>query len=83
MTETEVDAIIALAARMTALEQRQARFEQAIRDGLMQASMASYRVSGPVASRVCWCGGQVGPREPGDADGLGCLENIYHHWKTP
>jgi hypothetical protein len=28
----------------------------------------------------CWCGGEVGPREPGDANGLGCLENIYHVW---
>lgn len=24
------------------------------------------------------CGGDRGPREPADADGLGCLENIYH-----
>ena len=26
----------------------------------------------------CWCGGPVGPREPGDSRGLGCLENIMH-----
>jgi hypothetical protein len=29
---------------------------------------------------MCWCGGEVGPREPGDANGLGCLENIHHVW---
>lgn len=28
----------------------------------------------------CWCGGKVGPREPGDANGLGCLEDIHHVW---
>ena len=28
----------------------------------------------------CWCGGRVGPRSPGDADGLGCLDSIYHDW---
>lgn len=28
----------------------------------------------------CWCGGAVGPREPGDGLGLGCLESIYHVW---
>jgi hypothetical protein len=30
--------------------------------------------------RRCWCGGEVGPREPGDAHGLGCLSDIYHIW---
>jgi len=30
--------------------------------------------------RRCWCGGEVGPREPGDSQGLGCLEDIYHDW---
>ena len=29
----------------------------------------------------CWCGGLVGPREPGDEQGLGCLENIIHGWR--
>lgn len=29
---------------------------------------------------ICWCGGEVGPREPGDANGLGCLKNIHHVW---
>lgn len=28
----------------------------------------------------CWCGGNVGPREPGDALGLGCLTDITHNW---
>lgn len=28
----------------------------------------------------CWCGGDVGPRVPGDADGLGCLEDVRHVW---
>lgn len=28
----------------------------------------------------CWCGGEVGPRVPGDASGLGCLENINHDY---
>ncbi len=30
---------------------------------------------GPFCSH---CGGDRGIREPGDLDGLGCLENIYH-----
>jgi hypothetical protein len=34
-----------------------------------------------VANWTCWCGGQVGPRVPGDHDGLGCLENITHNWR--
>ena len=37
-----------LVERMAALEDRQERFEEAVRAGLMQASMASYKVSGPV-----------------------------------
>lgn len=28
--------------------------------------------------KLCWCGGEIGPRAPGDKDGLGCLENIWH-----
>lgn len=28
----------------------------------------------------CWCGGEVGPREPGDENGVGCLEDIWHDW---
>ncbi len=28
----------------------------------------------------CWCGGEVGRREPGDEFGYGCLENITHEW---
>lgn len=28
----------------------------------------------------CWCGGEVGPRTPGDDDGLGCLEHLSHDW---
>jgi len=35
------------------------------------------------AGAHCWCGGQVGPREPGDEDGLGCLDNINHVWTFP
>lgn len=31
--------------------------------------------------RLCWCGGEVGTQIPGDADGLGCLEDIYHEWR--
>lgn len=31
---------------------------------------------------MCWCGGDVGRRVPGDRDGLGCLENINHNWKA-
>lgn len=27
---------------------------------------------------TCWCGGSVGPREPGDERGLGCAANITH-----
>lgn len=27
------------------------------------------------------CSGEVGPREPGDENGLGCLENIMHDWR--
>lgn len=26
----------------------------------------------------CRCGGMLGPRVPGNEEGLGCLENIYH-----
>jgi hypothetical protein len=29
----------------------------------------------------CWCGGEVGPRVPGDAEGIGCLTNIHHLWR--
>ena len=29
----------------------------------------------------CWCGGEVGPRVPGDARGLGCLEDLHHDWR--
>lgn len=29
----------------------------------------------------CWCGGEVGPRAPGDKDGLGCYNNIWHDWR--
>lgn len=31
---------------------------------------------------ACWCGGDVGLREPGDGRGLGCLANVYHDWRT-
>jgi hypothetical protein len=30
----------------------------------------------------CWCGGEVGPRVPGDELGLGCLANIMHDWRA-
>lgn len=30
----------------------------------------------------CWCGGRVGPREPGDERGLGCLDSVYHDWSA-
>lgn len=30
----------------------------------------------------CWCGGAVGRRDPGDAEGLGCLDSIYHDWSS-
>jgi hypothetical protein len=33
-----------------------------------------------VEAKRCWCGGEVGPRSPGDFDGLGCVENITHEW---
>lgn len=33
-----------------------------------------------IAARRCWCGGDVGQREPGDALGLGCLDDITHNW---
>lgn len=33
-----------------------------------------------IARYQCWCGGDVGKREPGDALGLGCLEDITHYW---
>lgn len=26
----------------------------------------------------CWCGGERGERVPADADGLGCLEDVWH-----
>lgn len=32
----------------------------------------------PLGPTRCWCGGEVGPRDPGDANGLGCLEDINH-----
>lgn len=28
----------------------------------------------------CWCGGEVGSREPGDHLGLGCLADVTHDW---
>lgn len=31
----------------------------------------------------CWCSGQVGPRTPGDSEGLGCLSDIYHVYSEP
>ena len=31
--------------------------------------------------KVCWCGGAVGVRTPGDDEGLGCLEDINHFWQ--
>ncbi len=33
-----------------------------------------------MSEAICWCGGRVGPREPGDSRGLGCLSNIMHNW---
>jgi hypothetical protein len=30
----------------------------------------------------CWCGGKVGPRNPGDDEGLGCLDSLYHDWSS-
>lgn len=30
----------------------------------------------------CWCGGEIGSREPGDKDGNGCLANIMHDWSA-
>lgn len=32
--------------------------------------------------KKCWCGGAVGPRNPGDSEGLGCLDSIYHDWSA-
>lgn len=29
----------------------------------------------------CWCGGEVAPRDPGDANGLGCTANVMHDWR--
>lgn len=34
-----------------------------------------------LAGPRCWCGGRVGPRDPGDTDGLGCLDDIFHEWR--
>jgi hypothetical protein len=31
-----------------------------------------------VQGEVCWCGGAVGPRVPGDPRGMGCLDDITH-----
>jgi hypothetical protein len=31
---------------------------------------------------MCWCGAKVGPREPGDDNGWGCLGDINHDWNT-
>lgn len=31
-----------------------------------------------LASSTCWCGGHRGPRDLPDADGWGCLEDIFH-----
>lgn len=33
--------------------------------------------------KTCSCGGEIGPRVPGDADGLGCLDDINHAWNEP
>lgn len=33
-----------------------------------------------MAETRCWCGGQVGLRVPGDENGLGCLESVFHTW---
>ena len=35
----------------------------------------------PINADTCWCGGPVGPREPGDDAGLGCQANIAHYWQ--
>lgn len=35
-----------------------------------------------MADLWCWCGGVVGPREPGDLTGLGCLADINHDWRA-
>lgn len=35
----------------------------------------------PECHPTCWCGGEVGPRTPGD-DGLGCLAGINHVWEA-
>lgn len=32
---------------------------------------------------LCWCGGEVGSRTPGDRDGFGCIESIWHVWREP
>ena len=31
---------------------------------------------------ACWCGGEVGPRIPGDEQGMGCQANIMHNWRA-
>lgn len=36
---------------------------------------------GRYAKPKCWCGGDVGPRIPGDAWGFGCLSDITHRWE--
>lgn len=41
---------------------------------------AAVAALGKPVVRRCWCGGAVGTRTPGDAMGLGCLENIHHVW---
>ena len=35
----------------------------------------------PEHTKRCWCGGEVGKRQPGDDDGMGCLRNITHRWQ--
>lgn len=42
-----------------------------------------WRIESVTEVPECWCGGPVGPREPGDEDGLGCLEHLEHIWDAP
>ncbi len=57
--------------------------ERAVRAALESALAPAGAPTAPTAAPRCWCGGQIGPRLPGDPDGLGCLTNILHAHDTP
>lgn len=76
-TDAEMDH---LQAEHEAIERYTARHDRE----MAQSTAASQRVQ--ATAETCWCGGEVGPRVPGDARGLGCVEDINHapkHDTTP